>query len=258
MAQRHESTYWMKLKHLSVIVSIIAGLATIVSIAWAGLMLIKNGLRASVPSWVLIATAFAAFFLGWIIRLWQTSSNYSTQNEHLYKIGQILFDYMPDKPTAHGWKLNVPEENFEPYFCAAQSAPTPGSLEIKDNGKYSLDYMVNQSESLCNIVGLSTKLIKSSAIYLKARVFSRDKSNSREVWLRHKIGTGKPQKVSDKEWNVPVLGDALDNGWVFLKLNIADEVKETFGLEGWHYGQLIGLRLSGSLLISPITFYRKK
>jgi hypothetical protein len=69
------------------------------------------------------------------------------------------------------------------------------------------------------------------------------------------VGNEPPQKVSAEEWKIFVNGHRLKDGWTSYDLSLPDEMGRTFLPEGWFYaGQLLRLRLRGSLSISPIDF----
>jgi hypothetical protein len=76
------------------------------------------------------------------------------------------------------------------------------------------------------------------------------------VWLRHVIGTGEPYSINRSEWSLDIQGEVLDDGWTLVKISLEDEVARTFGREGLVYQRLNGIRLRGSLSVSPITLYR--
>src|SRR5205085_9000421 len=113
----------------------------------------------------------------------------SSSNQHLKKIGQINFDYLPDTPTNHGWHLGIENEaNLAPKFSSATDGSMAGCLKTRSNGRYYLDYDVEPSGKLCDIVELSTRFRRDSKIYLRIKVSTRDAKHGREVWLAQSIG----------------------------------------------------------------------
>jgi hypothetical protein len=241
---------------LYVVVSFIAAILTILQLAWAGRTMLSKGFQASVPAWLLMATTITAMIFGWLLGR-RTTAKTAFRNQRFKRIGQITFDYLPDLPTNHNWTLKTEnDEKLAPEFTSAVDTPLPGSILISSKGKYRLDYEVGQSASLCNFVELASKLSKDAVIYVKVKVRSRDLSESAEVWLGHVIGNDQPKKISPIEWQISTRGEVLDNEWLLLKLAISDEVRNTFGRQGWVYQSLLRVRLRGTMSISPITLYR--
>lgn len=237
-------------------VSFVAAILTILQLAWTGRRIMIAGLQASIPAWLLVATAITASLFGWLLRRKFRPSKTISASQQFKRIGQINFDYLPDTPDNHGWDLAVDPGELLPEFSAAPDTPIPGSLLVSSKGKYRLDYEVGPSGSLCNFVELALKPSTGSVVYLKIKVRTRDGSESAEVWIGHNIGNERPQRISPIEWEVCVPGEVLDNEWLLLKLSISDEVQNTFGHEGWVYQSLLRVRLRGSMSISPITLYR--
>ncbi len=119
-----------------------------------------------------------------------------------------------------------------------------------------MDYVVDQVQSLANLVEYYVKPTSDGTLYLRVDISSRDRTQTRTVWLRHLIGAGAPHQVNPSEWSFDVQGEILEDGWTLLKLSVYDEVSSSFGKEGFVYQGLRGIRIRGSLSLSPITFYR--
>jgi hypothetical protein len=245
------------LNRLYIGISFVAAILTILQVSWASRSITIAGLKASVPAWLLLATAITASLFGWLLGRKGKGSAIASAGPQFKRIGKINFDYLPDSPTKHGWNLKVDPGELLPEFSAAPDTPIPGSLLISSHGKYALDYEVGPSGSLSNFVELALKPSKGSVVYARIKVRSRDGSESAEVWLAHSIGNEPPKRFDPPiEWQVSVPGEILDNEWLLLKLSILDEVQNTFGRDGWVYQSLVRIRLRGSMSISPITLYR--
>lgn len=245
---------WGLLNKFSIITTIVMGGFSFVQIFYSFFHKFQNG----VPMWLFITSSISWFLFGIGLSFWIQRNQFQTaEKAHLTKIGQIDFNYLPSAPTEHGWILgfdsNAPE-NRPPEFSAAQDSPVVGSLAIKGK-KYKIDYNVTSAQVLANIVEYCVKPID-GAFYLKVDVSSLDRMRVKNVWLRHVIGTGAPIKINPSEWSFEVQGEILENEWVLVKLSLDDEVKATFGKEGFVYQKLQGVRIRGSMAISPITFYK--
>lgn len=248
---------WSIIVKSSAIVSMVAGLASLAQLAWAAF----SKLNAGVPLWLLLTASASSLVWGVFFGIWIRSRHHRESGGSLRKLGQIRFDYLPSPPTENGWRIGFdkntpPERRKPPDFAAADAAPVPGSLSISDNGRYSIDYAVEQVESLANLVEYHVKPTSDGTVYLKVVLSSRDQSQEKIVWLRHIIGTGMPREINQSEWNLDVQGELLEHGWALVKLSLEDEVARTLGKQGFMYQRVVAVRIRGSLSISPITFYR--
>jgi hypothetical protein len=239
------------LKHEKVITLV----ASVFTIVWILGTIIYRLLQDAIPLWLLITTLLFSLIICvylFVFRLKKSSTS--------KVINQIRFDYLPSPPNKHGWKLeyknNQSGNDKPPDFSAAKNPPMQGSITISENDRYKMDYKTEQVQSLANIVEYYIKPIHSGLFYLEVIIRSRDSSHKESGWLRHEVGTGQPFMVNAKEWNIYVQGEILKDGWVHVKLNVADEVQQTFGRDGFVLESLCRVRLRGSLSLSPITFYR--
>lgn len=199
----------------------------------------------------MVLTAIAAFVSGLFLGK-RAKSSAATRK----KIHEVRFDYLPDSPAKREWALGLEgETQVVPEFMTDRDSPIPGSLLIKSRGSYYLDYEVEPHARIADTVEFYVKFTKNSVFYLKVKLVSRDKSKADIVWLAHMPGSEPPKEYDSREWTVSVTGDTLVNGWVHVSLPIAGEVDETFGQKGWVYLELQGIRLRGTISVSPITFY---
>jgi hypothetical protein len=247
---------WAVLNKSSSIVSLVTGLLFLAQAAWG----VSSRFKEGVPFWLLLTSSLSCIVFGLFLSIWIQSKRGSADGANLRKLGRINFDYLPSIPTDHGWSLGfdgtTPEESDEPEFLAAQDSPVTGSLAIKEKGRYYIDFKVDQVQSLANVVEYYIQPSKSGTFYLNVNICPHDRSQTRNVWLCHVIGTGAPRQLNRSEWRVEVEGEVLEDGWILIKLSINDEIAATFGNEGFVYQSLRCLRIRGSLAISPITFYR--
>lgn len=243
-----------RFNRMSTAISLLAGILTILQVIWAGRQMLTAGLVASVPAWLLVATAFSAFLLGWFLKRNKSNIGISPENRRLRRIGQIDFEYLPDPPNSNGWQMGIENEAKQaPTFSSATDGPITGCLKIESKGQYYADYDVDPSGRLCDVVALAIKVKTHARIYLRIKVASRNGQKSQHVWLAQSIGNRHPKRFNANEWEVFVSGEALDNGWTRLEISIPEQVEKTFGNEGWVYKELLGFRLRGSLSISPLT-----
>jgi len=238
------------------IVRLPAALITVSTFLWAGKAMWMGGLHANVPAWLLLLTAAAAFAFGRPLRKLAKPSAQAVAAATTRKIFEIRFDYLPDSPANRGWALGLQGgPQVRPEFMADRDSPIPGSLLIRDRGAYYLDQDVEPQARSAGTVEFSAKFTKNAVFYLKVKLLSRDRSKEYVVWLAHLPGNEPPRQFDEREWTVYVTGDTLANGWMNLRIPIAAEVDQTFGQKGWVYHELWGIRLRGTISISPITFY---
>ncbi|MFX0194573.1 MAG: hypothetical protein ACFFCW_00500 [Candidatus Hodarchaeota archaeon] len=247
---------WTFLSRGNIIVSLIAGVVFIVQVIWA----VSSRLQEGIPFWLLITCSVSSLICGCFFGHWLVVRGFKMSGK-LNTLGEIRYDYLPSPPTDHGWSLGfdvkTPSDLTKPPdFSAAQDAPIAGSLIIKDNGRYFMEYNVEQVLSLANIVEYCIKPKRNSCLYLKVNVSSRDKTQRKTVWLSHTVGNTPPRELNPKEWSFDVQGMILENGWILIKLSVDDEVRKSYGQKGFMYQSLCCIRIRGSLSISPITFYR--
>jgi len=247
---------WPTVSKASALVSIVAGLVSLGQFAWVAF----SQLETAVPFWLLLTASASCFVCGWFFGIW-LQNRLRLSGGSLRKLGQIRFDYLPNPPTKNGWRLEFdgntpPEQRKAPEFTAAHPAPVPGSLSIRDNGRYSLNYTIEQIQSLANLVEYCVKPTRTGTLYLRVVLSSRDGSQKHPVWLRHVIGTPVPRRINPSEWSLDIQGELLEDGWMLVKVSLEDEVARTFGKEGLVYQSLQAVRLRGSLSISPMTLYR--
>jgi hypothetical protein len=166
------------------------------------------------------------------------------------RLGEITFDYLPGSPLAHGWALR--ETNNPPTFSANEKH----GLSISAKERYALDYEPKPPNGLCGRVELSARYSADAVVYLKVLMEGREAKDSKIGWIAFRLGNGGPKKEAHNEWAVYVAGSERV-GWVNLRLPLHYYVAQTFGTDQrLVYKELLGLRLRGSLDISPIQFIR--
>jgi len=173
----------------------------------------------------------------------------------------IGFTYLPDSPVNHGWKLHtLPGEDNLPRFEVAHPAPREGCVAVRPTGRYALDYGLHPAERVCGFVEFSWKPVDEEAVlYVYLSLRSADSRTEGKKWLAYRVGPDSQNKDprNNREWEIQNPGSPLENGWVKFTLDIAENVRSTWGSQGWIYGELVRLRIRGGLELSPIKLLRK-
>lgn len=166
------------------------------------------------------------------------------------KLDAITFEYLPDTPLKHGWKLSEAGEMPE-YWASSQ---INNGLSLKAKERYALDFEVKPCASLCDLLKFTADYSHDAVMYAKIQVASKDDSISKPVWLAYSVGKGLPKKSGPNEWTIYV--SATRNGQLVVDSRLPVDVEHTYGREGLKYRSLLAIRLRGSLSISPIELYR--
>jgi hypothetical protein len=91
--------------------------------------------------------------------------------------------------------------------------------------------------------------------YIKFRVTTIDKKNSKEVWVAFKTEVLVPNKVNDSEWEYP-FNEIIDKeGWANSRIYLLKIFKDTYGLDSWVYLKLLGFRIRGTGFVRNITIW---
>ena len=166
-------------------------------------------------------------------------------------MGVVSFDYLPDSPLSHRWRLATKDMRFE----ASASKDRDGALMIK--AADAIDYDVEKYQKVCNRVQFSAKLSEHTYVYVKIRFLAPDRGNEPDWgWIACDTGAGDhPRRESRNEWvifRIPEKG-----GWTRFDLFLPDEVQRTYGqVEVMQFRELLGFRLRGELSITPISLFR--
>lgn len=238
------------------LITILASILTILQIIYA---IIKTLWSSQVPFWLFVTTAISCFLVGFFV---QRIKKHSKTTVQLKKIGRIQFDYLPDSPEKHGWKIGLEPENGKaenvsaPEFSIANESPVAGALSISHNDRYYMDLELDQTQATANFIEFYCKYVRSASIYLNVRVTSRDGSQGDSVWICYGSVSEEARQAYKKEWKIPMPGEILEGGWTAAKISVADDISRTFGKDGWVHRSIQRIRLRGSISISPITFYK--
>jgi len=167
-------------------------------------------------------------------------------------IEKMSFDYA-DSPENHGWIiLDYPL----PTFNHISSGFVGETLEIKSYDGRAMDYQVSTAARFGTLIEYVVKLEEKTIIYAYVDVQSKNKSTSKGIWFAFLPGTEQPKRIYEgQEWTVYVTPEQLGGGWLLLRVDLKETVKDTVGTEGWSLGQLLKLRLRGNLCVAHISIY---
>lgn len=243
-----DSQNWLALNRTATILSIVTGVGFCIQVALA----LDRMVDRQVPFWIVLSSSATCLVFGFFL-----SRRFRKRSppQEIRNVGQIRFDYLPGSPTDHGWTLHLENPaKTPPTFCAPADAPVAGAICIESQARYFLEYELDESYAFANVIEYFAKPTRDGPLYLKVRLTARDKSNPTIAWLRHVVGKGNPSSVNPKEWTVEVNGPHAGNGWISLSLDLASEVAETFGKQGFVFDKVLALRIRGSISLSPILF----
>jgi hypothetical protein len=167
-------------------------------------------------------------------------------------MGRISFDYLPANPLHNGWVLSSPGK---PTVNPSVPPDRPDGLRIK--AEDAIDHDVEKYQRVCNHVRFSAKLSEHSYAYVRVRMSSQDsESVSKMGWIACDVGARAPRKESSGEW--VIYREPANDGWAEFDLLLPAEVERTFGQDqGLKFMELIGIRLRGSISVSPISLFRE-
>ncbi|MGB7754125.1 MAG: hypothetical protein WCF88_21415 [Candidatus Acidiferrales bacterium] len=169
------------------------------------------------------------------------------------EISEISFDHLPASLLDNGW---VPAD---PHAGASGSGSTPpdcsGGLTRVAKSSDAVDFKLEKYQRACNRLRFRAKLADEAHVYAKVQLLPNDGRNVPKTgWIACDIGDKPPQQRPHDEW--VIFRRPQKHGWALFDLHLPDEVKRTFGQgEGFEFGELLAIRLRGSLSVSPIKLY---
>jgi hypothetical protein len=169
----------------------------------------------------------------------------------------IVFDYLPDALTKHGWKPGY-KDRPEPEASAYSSptdAPGPGCVAIMTDAIYALDYQL--PPTVCDGLSFEAKYSETTMLFTEVRLRSRDGSLVSRKWIKFYISSSddsgmRTEEGSPDEYTIWWPAKALPNRWVSFDISLPEAVRQTWGKGGWTYDSLLTFRIRGRLSISPI------
>jgi hypothetical protein len=258
MVRRFNLLHWL-VDHASWEVILAFAKAYIWPIVGTGIIAIGLAARNRLPSWLWWGCICVAVLCVTSI-LPSAISKLSRGGPQLLKVGDIRFDYLPQSPLMHGWKLAYEDPGPPPSFRSATDAPNQDGLAIKVDRKYAIYYELPPNAGICDRIRFAARFTSSTMFFTRVDVISRDRSHPETVDLKFYVGKRNPIPTPGwpKEWTLWVTGETLAAGWMSFEISLPDVVRRTFGTHGLMYDRLRGIRLRGSLSISPIELLREK
>jgi len=197
---------------------------------------------------------FAIFYL---LATGKPRANQTYLRESLYRIN---FDYLPETPLNHGWKLLKEEksEDVPEFFNVPNDSPISTGLTIKPKGWYGLEHDIVPQALVSNHLKFSAKVASDGRIYARVKVASRDGSFTKDVWLGFfHSDVAKVQALDPKsgEYGLSISGKRIAYGWVSYDISLPDEVNRAMGEQGLVHQQILKIRLRGLMSISAIELY---
>jgi hypothetical protein len=190
----------------------------------------------------------------------KASSSLTEQSVNSFSRFLLSFDYS-DYPTEHDWYLEDETTQPLPEFRPYQDEIVGKAIKIEKEAWYGLDYDVASSAPQAKrgtVIEFLVKLEdqKESLIYAEVYIQSRDGSEPKLPWYNFRDGDGppyRPNREIENEWIVPIKPKYLGRKWALFKIDLDKVIKESYGEDGWKFGELTRFRLRGNLSIAGIS-----
>ncbi len=175
------------------------------------------------------------------------------------KLGEIRFDYPGSPLDRWEFRSDNPQNLSMPRFSSP--AGCPGGLTMTAPSSHHIDLKPDPHHKVCNRLRFQMKLTHDcpeSYVYAMIRLTSKDrKTVSKPGWIAFDVGDKPPAKHGPSEWII--YGKPSANGWTAFDLSLPEEIQRScFGQEeGLEFGELLSIRLRGSVSVSPIGLYRE-
>jgi hypothetical protein len=256
MNEDRESKFWNYIERSSNIAQIASTLVVIFPLFLAGINIVREGLNSVVPSWTVFISTISALLLGFFIGRRRFSQNQSRRKP----IKTIGFNYQ-EPFTQHGWELFTQDPN-KIKISHVSDGFLGKVLEIKAEAQYAyaMDYQVDSSAVHGRFLEFAAMFEDQAYVYSLVRTQSRDRSTSRELWLKFVNGMREPELVdsskNSEEWLYYINPTRIEGNWLLFRVDLNDAVKRTIGRNGWHLNQLQKIRLRGDQRLAYISIYK--
>ncbi len=171
------------------------------------------------------------------------------------EITEISFGYLPASLLDNGWK--PADSQVTPSLTCSSSSERPGGLTREAESSDALDFALEKHQRVSNHLRFEAKLFDGAHVYARIQLIAKDGRPSKAGWIACDVGNKPLGKRPGNEWVIYRLPQ--NTGWTLFDLSLPHEVRETFGKdEGFEFGELLSLRLRGSLSVSPITLSLEK
>ena len=243
---------WKLINRSKTIFELLAALVVVAPVLLASSKLIRQGLAAMVPAWVVLLPAAVALVLAFL--LWRQPSPKKINSRHQRVLQRIDFDYA-DSPANHGWNVEGDKDGSRPTFKRVLDGHVGSALGIRSTTKMKMEMAVNPAATLATVVEFMVKLEAEYKMFTLVRVQSRDARKSKELWLGYRVGTEPPKRMDDGTWyeyQVSVTPEIQDGNWLSIRIDLVEVVRQTAGADGWRFGQLKAIRFRGNLSLAHI------
>jgi hypothetical protein len=257
--ENEKSHIWRYFDRVNTLLQIFVALAVLIQLAWAGRGIWEFGLKATVPAWLILPTVVCSIIFGLLAgRKLTLRISSDTPDIKGKLVRKITFEYLPDPPTRHGWHLVVDDPSKEsPKFNKVDDGFFGTVLDIEAQKSYYMDFLVRPAEAVGHLVEFIVKPEYTSRLYVRVKVLSKDGSNLKDVWLKIEVGRGSPKPLGQgtREWTVFISPTLIGKGWISMCINLPEQIKETFGKDGWKFDKLMGFRVRGKISLASISVY---
>ena len=177
----------------------------------------------------------------------------------LSSLGRIRFE--SDHPEQEGWKFgtnrNTPKDPI-PQFRMVEDSHFGKSLDINLPAGHFMDHRVNKTEIKSTYIEFVIKPERDCVLYTELQIVGHNKPPVDNKWLAVRPGTDEPKAHGQGkiEWDIYVPESPMAGGWIKLGVDLPDQVKKTFGREGWQFDHLKKFRIRGNLSIAEIRMHK--
>lgn len=177
----------------------------------------------------------------------------------LHRLGEVRFDYPGSPWDRWEFRSDNPQDVSPPRVSS--STGHAGGMVMTAPASHHLDLKPDPHQRVCNRLKFRLKLTRDcpgSYVYLMVQVTSKDRKTAvKPAWIACDVGNKPPAKHGPSEWII--YGKPSANGWTEFDLRLPDVIGEScFGQEdGLEFGELLSVRLRGSVSVSPIELYRQ-
>ena len=170
---------------------------------------------------------------------------------------KLDFAYLPESPTDHGWKLAGRDPSALPDFEARDDKVLGTCLRVNSKGRYALDYILGRTEADYKRIEFVTQLGFRAKLYVWVEMSRERSPDSKSVWFRFDPDLVAPQSITEEagECGIPLDPYKKENGWEYVRRNLSEVVKRTYGKFGWRLGSVGRFRIRGELSLAYIVLY---
>jgi hypothetical protein len=241
---------WEKIKNLNTVLQIILGVVILGTTVGISNEVILNGFNSKIPIWISIIILFSSFIFGYLIcnRKLKRKTRHFSRKEI-----KLKFNSLPEKL---GWNLVIDSKNGEnkPLVEIGRDGLYGHYLQIEQKDSYYLDYYFPIQNELLHELTFIIQNNKKYNIYAKVKLKSKNNELDKDGWIDIKEGDLDPSPfdTGKYEWKYYAHPEKVENYWKEFKINLPLAVKQSFGIDGWVFSCITGIRIRGSIKIAEI------